>query len=404
MSLYARTADHLHQGLTTVERLTPHVDAIEADLVAHEAVDGVIVLATCNRVEIFTEISTPEAYEVIDTIIARHAPAEAEMMGRYHDDEILEHLFRLACGLESQVVGEKEITGQMRRALGRARNFSTASFYLAHSFDTAIRASKRVNHETGLAGRGRSIVSVGLAMIDKITPLASSRCVIVGTGNYAGAVAAALKEYQVCSIQVWSESGRAKRFAEAHQLEAVDSDALVETIADADLVATCRGFGRPAIPVDKVQKALTMRDAQRQLTILDLAITHDVEASVADLDRVRLIDLHDIYDAVPEADRDQVMKAEKIIAEQLDEFAKEMSVRGIGHHIADLHSWADRHVQAELARLGEHADHDAIQSSLRRLSASLIHLPIVLLRRAAADQRAGLLVNDIHDIIDQEKR
>lgn len=384
-----------------MERITPIADGLETKLCDLPGVDGAIVLATCNRVEIYTEVQASPAQDRVDDYLASLTGSDWELINRLEDQDVAPHLFRLACGLESQVVGEREIAGQMRRALGRARRLNTASFVLAQSFDAAIRTSKKVAHKTGLAGRGRSIVAVGLSLIASHMDLAGATAVIVGTGNYAGAVSAALKDRGLGRILVYSESGRAQRFAALHRLEPINNHDLVSALAVADLVVTCRGFSQPAVPLTKVQEALAKR-LSGELAILDLAITHDVEAQVADLDGVNVVDLGDIHQAVPEADRTQVEAAERIIADQLEAFNTELSIRGIGSDIAALHAWAHRHVDDELARLGSHPDLDAVRASLTRLSGALIHLPTVLMRTAAAQGREADLLADIHRVIDRK--
>lgn len=399
VTLFGYTADHHRQGLAVVERLTPAIVGLESELVGLSGVRGAIVLATCNRVEIFTELNSTEAIDQIQQALTTRLGECSEFMDRLEPEQVIPHLFRLASGLESQVIGEREITGQMRRALSTARRDQNSSFLLEQAFEAAIRTSKKVEHSTGLAGRGRSIVAVGLTMIAEMIDLAEARAVIVGTGNYAGAVASALRDRQVAQIQVYSESGRAQRFAEMHRLVPVPGDGLITAIAESDLVITCRGFGHPAIPVAKVEAALAQRTRGRPLALLDLAVTHDVEAQVADLDGVHVIDLAAIREAVPEADRQQVSKAEGIIAEALVEFSREQSVRGIGGDIAALREWADRLRDLESARLGADPSLDTAKAALTRLSAAMAHLPTVLMRRAAADGRAEELLADIRDLI-----
>lgn len=398
VSLFACTADHHRQGLTVVERITPQTEGLEAQLVQIPGVRGAIVLTTCNRVEVFGELDSPAVAASITQVLHQRFGEDAEWMDTLPSDQVIPHLFRLASGLESQVVGEREITGQMRRALSAARRDKNSSFILEQAFEGAIRTSKTVEHQTGLAGRGRSIVAVGLTMIADLITLSEATAVIVGTGNYAGAVAAALHDRGVPTIQVYSESGRAQRFAQMHRLTPVPEDGLVSAIAAADLVVTCRGFGHPAIPVAKVEQSLALRGPGRRLALLDLAVTRDVEAQVADLEGVHVIDLLAIRDAVPEADRQQVAHAEEIIADALAEFGREQSVRGIGQDIAALREWAERLRDLETIRLGEAPDLDSARAALARLSAAMVHLPTVLMRRAAADGRAEELIADIRDL------
>lgn len=398
VSLLAIVADHRSHGLAMVEKLTPLVDGLEKQLSKVDGVSGAVLLATCNRIEIYLELESPKAYPKARQLLSQRLGDLWDQLDLIENSQVTERLFRLACGLESQVVGEREITGQMRRALSRSRQLGTCSFILAQNFEAAIRSSKRVERETGLAGRGRSIVSVGLSMIERKISLAGKTAIIVGTGNYAGAVAARLKERNLAMVQVYSESGRADQFARLHRLTPIGYEDLSVAMAKADLVVACRGFGRPAIPADKVKAALAGRSPSQILALLDLAVTHDVEAQVAELPGTEVIDLEDIRDAVPPADQVQVERAEAIIAEEIDSFDAELSIRGIGGDIANLHAWAEAHVHAEIYRMGDNVDLESAQMALHRLSAALVHLPTILMRNAAAQGRTEGLLDDINEL------
>nr|WP_243864094.1 glutamyl-tRNA reductase [Brooklawnia cerclae] len=399
VSVIARTADHATHGLAVVERLTPAAAGLATDLAALDGVVGSVVVATCNRVEVLAELGVPDAGKAVDDFLSQRLGPDAADLTRRSDAALTVHLFRLACGLESQVVGEREINGQLRRALSRARRAGTASFGLAHTIEAASRASRRVENETGLAGRGRSIVAVGLDLVGRFVELPGCTVVLVGTGNYAGAVTAALHDRGVARAFVSSASGRAEQFADRHGLTAIADDDLAHHLTEADLLVTCRGFGGPAVPLDAVEAALAQRAAERPLAVLDLAVTHDVDARVADLPGVHVIDLAAIHASVPPADTEQVRLAEQILDEELAAFEADMAIRGIGPDIAALQAWSRGIVDAEIARLGDNPDAEASAIALRRVGASLVHLPTVLLRQAAAEDRASGLLHDLRDLL-----
>ena len=328
-------------------------------------------------------------------------------------------LFATAAGLESMVVGEREIAGQLRRAATVARAEGTLTAELDRALSHASAASRRVAGSTRLAGAGRSVVAVGLDLAaDRLPPLGSCRVLLVGTGAYAGATVTALHERGARDIGVYSRTDRARAFAAGRGLRAVSDAELPGALALADLVITCRGLGAPVLTRELVATSLRLRrpaepappdrpaepaprierrggrtgPAGRPLVVLDLALRRDVEESVGRLPGVALIDLAAVQRAVPEAEAAQVRAARDIVAREAEAFDRAGLARRMDPLICALRERVEALVEDELARLrprGGMVDVEDAARALRHLAARILHHPTVAAHRAGREGREG---------------
>ena len=291
-------------------------------------------------------------------------------------------LFATASGLESMVVGEREIAGQMRRAARTAWEDGTLSCDLGRAAERASAASRRVATETGLAGAGRSVVAVGLDMAAAhLGPWEATRVLIVGTGAYAGATVSALNALRASDVSVYSTSGRAREFARGRGIGWVDGADLPTALTRADLVVTCRGLGSPILTRD-------MAAASGRTVVLDLALMRDTDDSVGSLPDVTLIDLPTIQASVPAADADALNRARAIIDEEVSSFERGLGARSMDPVVRHLRSRVFHIVEEEIDRLGDAPlSTDDAARALRHLAARLIHNPTVLARRAGEESQ-----------------
>ncbi|GAA1865008.1 glutamyl-tRNA reductase [Myceligenerans crystallogenes] len=261
MVLLSLTASHRELDLDALERLSMGSASVGRTVVRTcRPVVGAVVISTCNRFELYLDVDAP-----LDGDSVRHATRHvAELVAGESGvttqaavdsftvrtgPEVSAHLFAVAAGLDSMVVGEREIAGQVKRSLAVAREQETTSKTLELLFQTASRTSKQVGTRTELGGAGRSVVSLALDLAEEgaLPRWDNVRAILIGTGSYAGASVAALRARGCEDIRVYSRSGRAGTFAESHDVEPVDD--LVEALADADLVVSCSGArGRAVVP------------------------------------------------------------------------------------------------------------------------------------------------------------
>ncbi|QIK72778.1 glutamyl-tRNA reductase [Propioniciclava coleopterorum] len=387
MTLHLISVHHAEHGLAAVEAVTPQVAGLGRRLLADDAVRGAVVLATCNRVEVYVDADAPADHVAgrVRAALGDAEPHEGPLAVR-EDADALRHLFDVGAGLDSMVVGEREIAGQLRRALKAAHRDGTSSGLLTETIEQALRTSRKVAHLTRLATTGRSVVAVGLDMIAREWP--ATRVLLVGTGAYAGAVVAALRERGCADIAVHSSSGRAAAFAASHPGTRAASASLVEALRDTDVVLTCRGLGRPVLTAPLLAEATDGRAAP--LAVLDLAVARDVDPAAGRLPGVLLVDLPTIQRHVPEASRREVGRARNLVDEGVKDLVTRLKGREMDPAVIALRDTVNAMVADEVARLpqgrpvtGEEAAH-----ALRRLAARLVHVPSVRARKAAQEGRA----------------
>lgn len=388
MTIHVLSADHRYAPLDDIARLSGATDLGPTLMRSLAQVRGVMVLRTCNRVTIYIDApASADPHALKDAVerelaTAARAPRADVQLRHLWGRAGLVDLFATASGLESMVIGEREIAGQMRRAARTAWEDGTLSCDLGRAAERASATSRRVATETGLAGAGRSVVAVGLDMASRhLGPWEDTGVLIVGTGAYAGATVSALNALGASDVSVYSTSGRAREFAQGRGIGWVDGTGLPSALERADLVVTCRGLGSPVLTRD-------MAAASGRTVVLDLALMRDTESSVASLPNVTLIDLPTIQTSVPAADANALERARAIIDEEVTSFERGLGARSMDPVVRHLRSRVFRIVEEEIDRLGDAplSTEDAARA-LRHLAARLIHNPTVMARRAGEESQ-----------------
>ena len=271
--------------LDGLNRLAAAEDGLAVRLVeSDQGIDGAVVLSTCNRFEIYLDIN--RFHDAIDTTTNTIAEIAAldknfvvDAMRVVVGSSVSQHLFSVASGLESMVVGEDEIAGQVRKALATAQREGTTTPSLERLLQRALTTSKSVTSSTGLGAAGRSIVSVALDIFEqRHGNIAGRKALVLGTGSYARVVVASLQRHNCNDISVFSSSGRAVHFAQSHDVQPVELEDLVGHIGSADIVIACSGASYPIISKSLIQASEATRD--RILPIMDLALSSDVAPDV----------------------------------------------------------------------------------------------------------------------------
>jgi len=410
--LLSLVASHHDLDLTVLERLQSDVHAVGRELVAAtNAVSGVVVLATCNRFELYLDVD-----DTAHTSRARRAVAQAvAARSGYEVDEVVEHLrplvggdagehlFAVASGLESMVVGEREIAGQVRRALTTARRDGTTTSMLEALFQAASRASRAVEATTGLGSTGRSVVGVALDLAARTLPPGADgadwsavRCVLVGTGSYAGASLAALKARGVRDVRVYSPSGRAGPFASARGVAALPAGAdLRDELARTDLVVACSGAAGPVLGVEALAEA--RRDVTHPLTVVDLALRHDVDPDVRSLPGVALVSLQSVAEHAP-AEHAALGRAREVVLQAARDFEADRRVREWDPAVVAQRTRVLGGLDAALDALPAQERDEARARSLRRRARAALHGPTVAARTAAREGDAAGYARALADL------
>jgi len=389
--LMSLVASHHDLDLAVLERLSAATHAVGREIVSDcPSVAGSVVLATCNRFELYLDVVDAEhvsaARAAAAVVVSRHTGYQVErIVSEVHvrtGADVAEHLFAVASGLESMVVGEREIAGQVRRALTAARRDGTTTTDLEALFQVASRTSRAVEAATGLGAAGRSMVSVALDLVeDGLPDWPEVRCVLVGTGSYAGASLAALKSRGCRDIQVFSPSGRAPAFAEARGVQALTTRDLAGALDDVDLVVACSGAAGPVLHAEALASARAGTD--RPLAIIDLALRHDVDPGVRDLPGVRLVSLTTVSEAAPDERSTPIETARAIVRRTAAEFEAQQRVR----------AWSPAVIEQRVRVLGaiERAsrgseagqERGVTLRAVRRRARAALHGPTVRAREAA---------------------
>ncbi|MHA7984673.1 glutamyl-tRNA reductase [Rathayibacter sp. CAU 1779] len=410
------TASHRTADFELLERLERHAGDVDAALRARtDAFAGSVVLATCNRFEAYLEVTDATAADAAALALAAVsdatgvAPDELRASTAVvHHRAVADHLFSVASGLESLVVGEGEIAGQVRRALENARHHGSATRELERLFQNASRVSRDVKNGTKVGSAGRSIVRLALELAEsRIADWSSARILLVGTGNYAAASLKALRDRGAEDVRVWSRTGRAQAFALKHGIAAVGREGLVEAVAASDLVVTCSVAPTVLLDRDLVEKASHLPDAVVHRLIVDLGLPRNVDRDVAWVSGTELLDLETIGLHAPLEDFTATDRARGIVSDAAaefaakgDEFAAEPAIVALRSHVFAL-------LDAEIERAKRRGDPDGqAEAALRHLVGVLLHTPSSRARELARDGDAESFIAGVNAVfgLDSEAR
>ncbi|WP_022871806.1 glutamyl-tRNA reductase [Nesterenkonia alba] len=410
MVLFSLVASHSDLDLETVGTLSTGA----ADVAASVSLPAV-TLATCNRLEIYAETPSDREEDLEaakQTLIDAVADSSgldrdvvAESFKTLVEDEAVTHLFEVGAGLDSAVIGEREVAGQVRRSLAEAQAAGTVSGNLTKLFETATRTAKEVGTRTSLGSTGRSIVSVALDIAgdmrggsEQFYPQANA--VLIGTGAYAGTSLAQLAERHTGDVAVFSGSGRAEQFlaeradilaARGGRARPLAMEELPEAFRRADVIIGCSG-GNRQITAGEIESLAGLEQRHTPLLLIDLALSHDFAPEVADLEGVELITLESVKLAAPQETRDAVEEARDVVRSQAEAYLTERRERTADDAIVTLRKHVQQLMDAEMEKVrGQHgctAASEEVEFATRRIVRKLLHTPTVRARELAAEGRA----------------
>jgi glutamyl-tRNA reductase len=406
MSLLAVGVSHQNAPVALLEQFAMGTDdTVKAlhELVGTDHVSEAIVLATCNRVEVFAEVDRFHGgVTEVSRVLARQAGATVEELSPYvtvhYEDQAVTHLFTVAAGLDSMVVGETQVLGQLRNAYALAREQGTVGRALHPVAQRALRVGKRVHSETGIDRAGASLVSVSLDRAeDRIGSLEGRSVLVVGAGSM-GALAATTLARRGAAVTVSSRTPEhAQRLATSVEGRAADLSALPEELAAADVLVTCTGARGLVIVTDVVAAAMAGRP-DRPLVVIDLALPRDVDPGVAALPGVHVVDLALLQGERTAAGEhaggpiaaDDVAAAHALIDAETALLRAERQAAAVAPTVSALRTQAAEVVDAELLRLSTRVpDLDAkaraeVARTVHRVVDKLLHEPTVRVKELAS--------------------
>jgi len=369
-----------------------------ADLVAAEHAAEAVVLSTCNRVEVYAEVDKFHAgVAEASELLARHSGVPLDRLTPHlyvhYEDRAVAHLFAVACGLDSMVVGESQILGQVKVALRRAQEAGSAGRVLNELIQQALRVGKRARSETGIDRAGRSLVSAGLDEAARVLgPLAGRTVLVVGAGSMSALAATVAAARGAGRVVVANRTpAAAQRLATSVGGTAAELADVPVLLDSADIVVSCTGAVGHVLEAATVEAAQERRSG-RPLLLLDLALPRDVEPAAGTAPGVTLVDLGTLADVLSEHEHTaDVEAARAIVADEVTAFLGWQRAVSVAPTVVALRGMAEDVVTAELTRLaGRLPDLDErsraeIETAVRRVVDKVLHAPTVRVKQLAEE-------------------
>ncbi len=412
--------NHKTAPIGLLERLTINGEDLPKalhQLAMYEHVLEGVVLSTCNRTEVYALVSKFHGgAQDIRNFFAEFchvAPEDfSDHLYTYHDESALRHLFRVAAGIDSMVVGESEILGQVRRAYQVAESEGVVHRLLAAAFRQAFRVGKRARTETGV-GRNPSSVSSAAVELAKQAfsdgTLGGKRVVIVGAGKMGRLAADALASSGARDVTVVNRTEeRAQALAESLNVGSMPFEQLREAIAAADILICSTTAPGPVIDKACVESAVANR-RNRELFIVDIAVPRDVDPAVAEVEGVVLRDIDDLRSVVEAGIGtrvSEIAKVEDILSEELQRFLVWEREGELAPTISALVSKADEVRRVELAAAEKRLQdlspdqQDAVDHLTRRIISKFLHGPISRAKEVSSSKQGYLYVNALRDLFE----
>ncbi|MCV7192480.1 glutamyl-tRNA reductase [Mycolicibacterium brumae] len=376
------------------------------ELLQSSLVTEAMVLSTCNRVEVYAVVDAFHGgLSVIGQVLAERSGMSLGDLTKYayvrYAEAAVEHLFSVAAGLDSAVLGEQQVLGQVRRAYASAEANQTVGRTLHELSQRALSVGKRVHSETGIDAAGASVVSVALGMADgPLNGLAGRAAVVVGAGSMGALTGAHLARAGIAKVHVVNRS-----MARAHRLAAnlselgviataVALDDVAGALIDADVVISSTGAVSPVVSLADVHHALAHRSSagagERPLVICDLGMPRDVDPAVGGLPGVLVVDMERIQrEPAARAASGDAEAARAIVATEVATYLARQRMAEVTPTVTALRQRAAEVVEAELLRLdnrlpGLDTSHrDEVARTVKRVVDKLLHAPTVRVKQLA---------------------
>ena len=400
MSVLVVGISHHSAPLDLVERcsiVTADIPKALHELQSGDHVAEALVLSTCNRVEVYAHVSrfhggVQELSDLLTRVSGVPLEHLTDHLYVHYEDRAVQHLFTVASGLDSMVVGEGQIIGQLRAALTTAQEHGSVGRLLWQLVPHALRVGKKVRAETAIGRAGASLVGIGVRVVDSaLGSLAERPVLIIGAGAMGALAGETLRAAGVGDIVVANRTAaHAEALATALGGRSVGLDALEQAIAGADVVISSTGASGIVVASEVVERAVAAR-AGRPIAFLDLALPRDIDPSVRLLPGVTLTDLDALRQTL-DADTSgptDLDDARRIIAEEVALFLGWQRAMKVAPTVVALRAKADAVIEAELGRLLQRVpdldgrQQDEVHTAVRRVVEKLLHAPTVRVKELA---------------------
>ncbi|GAA3659092.1 hypothetical protein GCM10023079_54690 [Streptomyces chitinivorans] len=421
---------HRSAPVSVLERasLAPEVRGkLLQDAVGAEPASEAAVLSTCNRTELYADVDKFHAgVAELSSLLARYSGVDLEELTPYlyvhYEDRAVHHLFSVACGLDSMVVGEGQILGQIKDALAVAQDQHTAGRLMNDLFQQALRVGKRAHSETGIDRAGQSLVTFGLEQLAAGRPVAEwargRRALVIGAGSMSSLAATVLARAGVTELVIANRTlERARRLAAGLHgggltARAVPVHEIPAELPHADVAVSCTGATGLVLTAGDLSAALTARarahgSREEPMALLDLAMPRDIDAAAHRLEGVRLVDIESLAEASADAPMAaDVDKVRGIVADEVAAFGAAQRAATITPTVVALRAMAADVVAAEMARLdGRLPGLDAkqraeITQTVRRVVDKLLHAPTVRVKQLAGEPGGAGYADALRELFD----
>jgi glutamyl-tRNA reductase len=404
MSLYTFGLNHTTAPLDVRERVTFAPDALSdalRDLVGARKVKEAAILSTCNRTEVYFHGGEPEP--VARWLEGVHRLPDGALKPYTYTlarDEVVTHAFRVASGLDSMVLGEPQILGQMKQAVRTAESAGSLGLVLNRLFQRTFAVAKDVRTQTDIGTASISMAAAAVKLAERIFPsIGEQKLLLIGAGEMIELAATHFAAKKPKSITVSNRTmGRGEKLANRFAAEAITLNEIPERLHQFDIVVTCTASTLPIIGKGLLERVVKQRRHQ-PIFIVDLAVPRDVEAEAGQLNDVFLYSVDDLSEIVKgnlQVRREAVVQAERMIAEQSSHFLRWLEGRNVVPTITALSAHYDALREAELERarrmLAGGATADAVIDALARgLTNKFLHAPLAALNAAGDAERAELI-------------
>lgn len=415
MSVLAIGINHRSAPLGLLEQMTIDESSLPkalADLFGRDHVSEAVVLSTCNRIEVYVFAETFHgAFQNVRDFLSEtaHVPPEkfSDALYAHYEADAVSHLFSVACGLDSAVLGENEIQGQVKGAWETARLEGTCGTSLNSLFRHAAEVGKRARTETGISQHITSVSHAAVALAaERLGGLNGRRLMVLGAGDMGEGMAASLAKSGATEVVVANRTtGRAEELAQRIGGRAVSLDEMSADLAVVDVLLTSTGASSLILEHCDVAEIMAQR-GNRPLLIVDVAVPRDVDPAAGELDGVTLLDMDDLRafaDRGLRERRAELDRVRSIIDDELNRYLDYSSAREAAPLIAAFRTRAEVLRKEELDRHAvglSPAEREAVEAATRGLIGKLLHEPTVRLKDAAGSPRGDRLAEALRDLFD----
>ncbi len=383
------------------------------DLIGSEDIHEAVAISTCNRTELYMVASDPVAAESLAlSHLSRRAeirPTElVERLYTFHDSDMVAQLMRVAGGLDSMVVGETEILGQVKRSYELALEEQTTGPITNRIFTHAIAAGKRVQSETWIGAYKVSVSSMAVELArETVGDLTNRKALVIGAGGNGEVTARALSEAGVDTVFIANRQyGRAIGVAEMIGGKAVRFEHLPEELVDTDIVLSSTGSPHTLIHPDEMNAVMTERQG-RPLLMIDIAVPRDIDPAVGEIPGVTLFDMDDLQRAVDQnmnVRRSEAAKAETVVAQEVEKFERWLTTLDVIPVISELRTRgqeiADHVVTENIDKFEDlsEEDRERMTAMANSIVSRLLHEPTLKLKKSAEEDGAYVYIQSLRDL------